>query len=248
MYGNEENESRQYAHQISYGRSREHSVADARSTFLVKTYLNLTGAVLAFAALTAVVFAVCGVANIAQFMQENMKLTSLILLALCLVGPTIGNHIVGANPSRPAQYGLLGFYVLLYTAIFLPILTYAMILTGDGSLIWKATGLTGSLFVALSAAVFLTRADFSFLRSLLVFTGFAAMILIVASFVFGFNLGVWFSVGMIFLACGFVLYDTSNLIYRYGAEDHVFAAISLFSSLMTLFYYILRILMAFNRR
>ena len=62
------------------------------------------------------------------------------------------------------------------------------------------------------------------------------------------TLGTWFSAAMILFACGFVLYDTSRLILQSEEGDDVFMAVEIFSSLMTLFYYVLRILMAFNRR
>ncbi|MBR4752341.1 MAG: US12 family protein [Thermoguttaceae bacterium] len=223
-------------------------VAVDQASFIKNVYLHLTGAVASFAALEAAIFALVGVAPIASFMQEHARLTSLILLGLCLGGPALGQALIGSNPSKRAQYFLLAFYVMLYAAIFLPILTFAQILTGDASLIWQAVGLTVALFIALSAAVFMTRKDFSFLRTSLAFVGLAAIILIVASFIFNFYLGTWFSVAMILFACGYVLYGTSNIIHHCGPGDEVFASIELFASVMTLFYYILRILMAFNRR
>ncbi len=228
--------------------SNARGVAVDQGAFIKSVYLHLTGAVAAFAALEAAIFAFVGVASIASFIQENARLTSLILLGLCLGGPFLGRAIIGSNPSKAGQYFLLAFYAVLYAAIFLPILTFAILLTGDASLIWQAVGLTVALFVALSAAVFMTGKDFSFLRTGLAFVGLAAIILIVASFIFNFYLGTWFSVAMILFACGYILYDTSNIIHHAGPGDEVFAAIELFASLMTLFYYVLRILMAFNRR
>ncbi len=218
------------------------------ATLITKTYINLAGAVIAFAAIEAALFAICGVASIVQFVSANSKLVMFMLLALCLGGPFVARSIAGSNPSRAGQYCLLGFYVLMYAALFVPILAMAMIMTGDAMLIWKAVVLSGSLFTALSAAVFYTRQDFAFLRTFLVFGGIAALITIVVSFLFGFDLGTWFSAAMIVFACGYVLYDTSNVIHRSAEGDDVMAAIALFSSLMTLFYYILRLLMAANRR
>lgn len=235
-------------YQDSFNTVRSRIEPVAQSTLITKTYVNLSLAVLAFAAIEAAVFMFAGVNNIAAYVSANSRMVSFVLLGLCIGGPFLANMMLGSNPSRFGQYCLLGFYVLLYAAIFLPILTFAMIMTGDGSLIFKACGLTASIFTALSAAVFFTRKDFSFLRGFLVFAGIAALILIVASLIFQFSLGVWFSVAMIVLACGYILYDTSNVIHRVGEGGDVLAAIALFGSLMTLFFYILRLVMETQRR
>ena len=68
--------------------------------------------------------------------------------------------------------------------------------------------------------------------------------LIVAGTLFGFNLGLWFSVGMCLLAGGSILYQTSNMVSKYGVEDYIPAALGLFASLMLLFWYVLRIFMS----
>ncbi|MBP5622606.1 MAG: hypothetical protein J6X44_11400, partial [Thermoguttaceae bacterium] len=59
-------------------------VAADQASFIKNVYLHLTGAVASFAALEAAIFAFVGVAPIASFMQEHARLTSLILLGLCL--------------------------------------------------------------------------------------------------------------------------------------------------------------------
>ena len=74
--------------------------------------------------------------------------------------------------------------------------------------------------------------------------GFIAMGLILASILFGFSLGLWFSGAMILFAAGSVLYSTSNIIHEYHTEQHVAAALSLFSSVGLLFWYILQFMMS----
>jgi len=218
-----------------------------RSKIITRIYANLTGAVVAFAAITALIFATVGVVPIASFVRDNVKLVSFVLLALCIGGPFIGSAILKANPSRAGQYCLLGFYVLMYVGIFLPILTFAILMVGSAQLVWQATGLTVALFAALSAAVFMTRKDFSFMRTFLFYAGIASLIVIVAALITGFSLGTWFSVAMIFLACGYILYETSDVMLRTPEGAEVLAAVELFASVMMLFYYVLRLVMAFNR-
>ena len=65
--------------------------------------------------------------------------------------------------------------------------------------------------------------------------------------IFGFSLGLVFCAAMVALAAGFIIYDTSNIIHRYGTNEHVAASLALFASVALLFYYILRIFMAFGR-
>ena len=72
--------------------------------------------------------------------------------------------------------------------------------------------------------------------------------LIIASMLFGFQLGLWFSFAMVALASASVLYSTSNIMKYYSTNMHVAAALSLFASVATMFYYILRILIQLDRR
>lgn len=220
---------------------------ETRAKIVTRVYANLTGAVVAFAAIVALIFAAVGPVAIATFVQHNVKLVSFGLLALCIGGPFIGNAILKANPSRVGQYFLLGFYVLMYVGIFLPVLAFAVLMVGSAQLIWQATGLTIALFAALSSAVFMTRKDFSFMRAFLFYAGIASLIVIVAALITGFSLGTWFSVAMIFLACGYILFETSDVMLRTPEGAEVVAAVELFASVMMLFYYVLRLLMAFNR-
>ena len=99
-------------------------------------------------------------------------------------------------------------------------------------------GFTGLTFVA-----FYTRKDFSFLRAGLLYGGVVALCLIVAAVVFGFELGMWFSVAMIAIAGASILYDTSEVLHRYPEDRYVGAALALFASVALLFWYVLRLLM-----
>jgi FtsH-binding integral membrane protein len=103
---------------------------------------------------------------------------------------------------------------------------------------------TLALFTGLSAIVFVTKKDFSFLKAGLTVGFFIAMGLIVAGSLFGFNMGLWFSVGMCVLAAGAILYQTSNLVNKYSSDEYIPAALGLFASLMLLFWYVLSIFMS----
>jgi len=68
-----------------------------------------------------------------------------------------------------------------------------------------------------------------------------ALVLIVTSALFGFNMGTWFSVGMVALAGGAILFETSNVLHYYPEDRYVAAALSLFASVALMFWYVLRL-------
>ncbi len=146
--------------------------------------------------------------------------------------------------DKKMHYAGLVLYVVAEAFIFIPLIFMAMYMAQDGGfeILNQAAILTLALFSGLTAVVFITKKDFSFLRSILTIGFFIALGLIIAGALFGFNLGLWFSVGMVVLASGSILYQTSNMIYKYNEEQNVAASLGLFASLMLLFWYILSIL------
>src|SRR5699024_5259149 len=144
--------------------------------------------------------------------------------------------------SNQTQLIGLGIYVLAEALIFAPLLTLAAYINPA---IIGAAGITTALLVGgLTFTAFTTKKDFSFMRSFLTMAGFIAFGAIVASIVMGFSLGVWFSAAMVFLCAGFVLYDTSNIILHYPTDRPAGAALHLFASIATMFWYVLRIFMS----
>jgi hypothetical protein len=131
--------------------------------------------------------------------------------------------------------------------IFVPLLYLADRIAG-GDVIRNAALLTLLLFTGLTYTALTTRKDFSFLGGMLKISFFVALGIIVASIVFGFNLGLIFSAFMVIVASASILYNTSNILHRYHSGQHVAAALSLFASIALLFWYILRILMGASRR
>jgi len=147
------------------------------------------------------------------------------------------------SESTTKQYVGYMLYIVAEAFLFVPILYVAMSMTGDTSLITQAGILTLALFLGLTGVVFGSNANFSFMRSILTIGFFLALGAIVAGMLFGFELGLWFSLAMVALASGSILYSTWQIKNEYAANQYVPAALSLFASLMLLFWYILRILM-----
>ncbi|MFG0297044.1 MAG: Bax inhibitor-1 family protein, partial [Maioricimonas sp. JB045] len=76
--------------------------------------------------------------------------------------------------------------------------------------------------------------------------GFAALALIAVASFTSLTLGTWFVGGIIVLMSGYILYDTSNVLHHYRTDQHVAAALALFASLATLFWYVIQLLGILN--
>lgn len=213
--------------------------ASDRSGFIVKTYLHLLGAILLFVALEVGIFA----SGLALPMAQAMLGTSwLLVLGAFMVVSWIGSRVAQTAESKIAQYAALALYVVAEAIIFVPMLLVAN-MQADG-VITSAAAVTLMGFGGLTAVAFITRKDFSFLRGVLMWASFGVLLLIVSGVIFGFQLGTFFSVGMVVFAGAAILYDTSNIIHHYPENRYVGAALALFASVALLFWYILRIFMS----
>lgn len=217
--------------------------AEARTDFIKKTYTHVAGSVLAFVVIEYILLSMPWAENLALRLVSSGTTWLLVLGGFMLV-TTWAEKMATQSHNRNKQYFGLGLYVLAEAIIFLPIILFAMYKTGDASLLNQASIITLSLFVGLTAIVFTTGKDFSFLKSALMVGGLIGLGLIIAGTLFGFSLGLWFSVGMVVLAAGSILYQTSNMIHKYSTDQYVAAALGLFASLMLLFWYVLRIVMS----
>ncbi len=145
------------------------------------------------------------------------------------------------------QYLGLGIYVVAQALIFSPML-YIAAFFSDPNVIPTAGILTLLLFAGLTAIAFTSKSDFSFLRSILTIGGFVALGLIICSVIFGFTLGLLFSVVMVVFASAAILYDTGKILHHYSTRHYVAASLELFASVALLFWYILQIVMSVSRR
>lgn len=217
------------------------AAADERSGFIVKTYLNLAGAIAAFVGLEAILLSLPATDALVQSMIGT-RYGWLIVLGLFMFVSWVAQNWATSAVSQATQYAGLALYVFAESIIFVPLLWIANRV--DPTVIPSAGLTTLGLFAFLTAVVFITRNDFSFLRSVLLFGGFAAMGLIVVSIVFQFALGAIFTYAMIAFACCYILYDTSNVLHHYRVGQHVAAALALFASVALLFWYILQLFLS----
>jgi FtsH-binding integral membrane protein len=244
-----------------------HAATDLRSTanataglsdrlrFIRMTYAHLFGAILVFAGLLYLLmtneFLIRKVSAPLAIFALDGRFHWAIVLGVFMAVSWIADYWASHATSRAMQYAGLGIYVVAEALIFIPLLVIVMIKTeaiiarggGNPNILRDSAITTLALFSALTASVFISKKDFSFMRSGLMLAGGASLTLIALSLIFGFNLGIIFSIGMVLLAAGYILYQTSQIMAHYDPRNHVAAALALFSSVALMFWYVIRIFM-----
>lgn len=234
-----------YAMDEYYRETAAQAAPSARATFIKRTYLHVAAAVLAFMGIEVALVA----SGVAEQVVKDLFLAGrggwLAILVLFMVGSYAAQYMARSGQSVGVQYAGLAMYVLLEVVIFLPLLTLAALPQfGGGVVIYQAGLVTLAVFGGLTAAVFFSGKDFSFLGPVLWVGSMLALGLILASILFGFNLGLIFCAAMVGLMAVAIIYQTSNVMHHYGTNEHVAASLALFASIATLFWYVLQLFMS----
>lgn len=219
-----------------------HSTTEEKMSFYRKTYAHLAGAFLVFILLEAIFL------NTPAIVKVGLKMTQgwtwlLVLGGFMLVTSRAEKLAANAGNVRMQYLGFL-LYIVAEAFLFVPLLYIAQQFTGSNDIFTQAFIVTLGLFGGLSAVVLITKKDFSFMRNIIAIGSVVAIGLIIAGIAFGFNLGLWFSVAMVVLAGGSILYQTSNMVHKYDKSQHVVASLGLFASFMLMLWYIIQIFMS----
>lgn len=213
-----------------------------RVAFYKKTYAHVAGGVLLFLVFEYLLFQSKTIVEFTLSMTDGYKW--LLLLGGFMLVTNYAESTALKTTNKNLQYMAYAGYIFAQAFIFIPLIYIAISYAQSFDLLQQAAIVTLTLFAGLSAVVFITKKDFSFLRAAITIGFFIAIGLIIAGSLFGFNLGLWFSVGMCVLAGGSILYQTSNLVHKFTTEDYIPAALGLFASLMLLFWYVLQIFLS----
>ena len=162
-----------------------------------------------------------------------------------LMGGVLGaqavRHVPGVNLAA-----LFGFTTMT-GVIISPFMAWAAY--HNPASILQAGVLTVGIFGGLTAYVFISKKDFSFMRGM-VTTGLIVVFLagllnffIVGSSAFGFGIAA----AALLLFSGFVLYDTSNIIRRYPTNEYIAGALDLYLDAFNIFLALMRLLNAGRR-
>lgn len=203
-----------------------------RMSFLRKVYALFFGGIL---------FAIGGVLLGFAFPELMLSVVrhpwiGLIAMIGAVMGAQAVRHVPGVNLAA-----LFGFTTL--TGVIISPVIALTTQTNPASLV-QAGVLTVGIFGSLTAYVFISKRDFSFLRGM-VTTGLIVIILagLLNIFLVGSSaLSFAVAAATLLLFAGFVLYDTSNIIRRYPTNEYVAGALSLYLDAFNIFLALLRLL------
>jgi len=234
---------RKFADQMTWAEDRGFAIdaaVDARMAFIRKTYLCLLAEIL----LTGVVATL--VLKTPALLEGVAKplAGSILIYILAFFGVSfVSRRLLAGSPSAALQLAGAGLWVLFLGILVAPFAWYVQQVTGSYAIVGQAFVMTSCVFAGLTAYVFFTRKDFSFMGgalSIVTMVVFGGSILY---FVMGGGGGVGYSVLWVLLLGAWVLYDTSKLLHHRRVGQHVAASVDLLVDFIYLFLHILNILM-----
>jgi FtsH-binding integral membrane protein len=211
--------------------------------FLVKTYVHLFLGISLFFTFGYLLYTLkIGVLVSSLF---SNTLTTFIGFGLFILTSTTAQSFAMRQSSKPVQYGALALYAFVEAIFFSPLFLIAV----ATKLLIPAIGITAAIFGVLTAIVMITGKDFSFLKSILFYVGFAVFGVIILGFFFpALVTGIGFAAFMIVFAGAYILYDTSRVLRDMDKTNYIGASVSLLASFILLLWYVIRFLLAFGRR
>ncbi|MFZ6649584.1 Bax inhibitor-1/YccA family protein [Undibacterium sp. TJN25] len=178
-------------------------------------------------------------------------LTAAASVALALPGPGIIITLVGyfgllflTTKFRNSGLGLAFVFALTgfmgYTLG--PIISHYLGMAGGSGIVMGAMGMTGAIFLGLSAYALISKRDFSFLGSFLMIGVLVAFVASLGAIFFQIPaLSLTISAVMVLLMSGMILFETSNII-RGGETNYIMATVSLYITIFNLFISLLQLL------
>jgi len=235
---------------------------EARLAFLRKVYGILFSGIMVFFLTTAVpvVLFMAGTEVGAALVRSILGVPQLLWLGILLVV----TFVASAVAHKPG-INLIAFYsvALVYGLITVPLILWALLdpavpASEQGStilsgmlIVLQALALTTFVMGGLTAYVFITKKDFSWMGGIL-FIGLAlvigAVVVILIATALGYGnfdmLHIAISFFCVILFSGYVLYDTSRILHHYTEEMAVAGALSLLIDFVMLFRSILFLLLS----
>ncbi|MCP4597168.1 Bax inhibitor-1/YccA family protein [Neptuniibacter sp.] len=213
----------------SMNRSATHTQVSAlESNKVLRNTYALLSLTMLFSAITA------GVSLFLQLPHPGVIISLVGFFGLYFLTTKLRNSIWGL----PSVFALTGF--MGYTLG--PIVGHYLSMPGGSAIVMNAMGMTGIIFLSLSAYVLTTRKDFSFMGGFL-------MVGILLAFLAGLGaiffempaLSLAVSAMFVLLMSGFILYETSNILNG-GETNYIMATVSLYVSIYNLFTSLLHLL------
>jgi FtsH-binding integral membrane protein len=205
-----------------------------RVDFLRKTYAHLGLALVAWAVFTAGMMKYTPAVSFKMLEMMSGKWSWLMVIGLFMLVSWGSQRLAESDSSRGLQYVGLGLAVVLQSLLLQPLIWMAIIKLGGGY---------AAIFLGLTATVFVTKKDFSFMRGALSIATIAIFGIGLLSVLFGFSMGMLYAGAIVLLMAGYILYETSTIMRTFPPTHHVAAALMLFGTVATLFRAILSLLL-----
>ncbi len=245
---------------MAYESSNPFVVADAapadRAQFYRRTYAHVAGAFAVWAGLLAVFFTTGMAIPIAKMFFGMGTIGMLVVMLGLGFATTAAQTMAYSRASKGTQYAGMSLAILAEAVLFVPLIVLVVMRMPEAhtgaagaweaaikSVFAPALLTTGLLIAGITASVFMTNKDFSFLRTAVVIGSFVAIGVVVAAMIFGISLGLWFAVAMVVLMAAAILYQTWQIKDQATPDQYVGAATALFVSFVTLLWYVIRIFM-----
>ncbi len=219
---------------------------DSRMAFVRRTYAHLLGELAAVAAIVYVAVQTPALQRLAVGLMSHLAIYLLAFFGVSLVT----RAMLTGQKSLGIQYAAAAIWVFFLGLLVTPLAMITRDVTGSYALLGQGAILTGCVFTGITAYVFFTKRDFSFLGGALWMISWIALGLgIVLSIFGGFgnSTALLYSCGMVLLLGGWVLYDTSKVLHHRHVSEHVAASVDLLVDFVYMFIHIVLILLRSRR-
>lgn len=145
---------------------------------------------------------------------------------------------------RNSAWGLASVFALTgFMGLTLgPIISRYLAIPGGSTIVMGAMGLTGLIFISLSAYVLVSKRNFSFMGGFLMAGMLVALVASLGAIFFQIPaLSLTISAAMVLLMSGMILYETSDIIHG-GETNYIMATVNLYITIFNLFLNLLQLL------
>ena len=145
---------------------------------------------------------------------------------------------------RNSAWGILSVFALTgFMGYSLgPILSHYLHMPGGTAIVMTSMGMTGLIFLGLSAYVLISKRDFSFMGGFLMAGMIVVLVASLGAIFFQIPaLSLTISAVMVLLMSGMILFETSNIING-GETNYIMATVNLYVTLFNLFVSLLQLL------
>lgn len=221
---------------------------EARAGFYRKTYALVAASCGVFGLLLAGLLASPLANPLTNLVFGNGMIGWLLVLGALWAVSSFANRLAFGSASAGTQLTGLGIYIVAEALIFTPLLNVCLQMFGPEialqEIVVPAAVATILLAGGLTATVFMTRTDFSFLRAFVSIGFFVALGAIVVFAIAGINPGTWFIVAMIGFMAAVILYQTWMVKTQFRPDQSIGAALVIFAGIATMFWYLIQLFMS----